>query len=812
VWKYDTLQRKIGPFLELSVSSQNEGVRVIMGDSQPSRFPEPFNQREVTILGLIKQGLTNQEIARKLCLSLDTIKWYNQEIFSKLGVHSRTQAIEKAGEYGLLDLQAATPARITPHPAHNLPAQLNSFIGRKKELASLRKLLQTNYIRLVTIVGPNGVGKTRLSLELSRRLLPNFRDGAYFVSLAPLKDPGLVAFAIAQAFGIRETSGHPFQETLTDSLRDRQLLLVLDNFEHVLPAGLLVSELLAAAPDLKILATSRAPLRVYGEQLFPLDPLSVPDPHNLASHENLLKFEGARLFVERATAIHPDFTLSAEDAAPVAKICCRLDGLPLAIELAAARTRTLSPAVMAAQFDGRQGRFPFPMLTQGARDAPARHQTLHNAIAWSHDLLQADQQALFRRLGVFTGGCAGEAAEAVCQGSRAILDALVDMNLLIQSEVEGEPRFNMLEMIRAYALEQLGLSGEEQTYRSRHAEYYLALIRDFSSKLNSLNGLAWIRALEREWDNLRNVLAWSLSTKDPAALEARVTTVYTYLRGMQLPYSEQRQWLEKAAVRLLEISPPAGDREQSLLYMDLWGLAGTEAYFQGDYPAARAFLERFLPTLAAIGDKFRLVDWLFPYCWTLLALGEYYQARVGAEQALSLSRELAVTSRIGQSLKLLAGLAWLEGDFEQAESLSTQTLDCFIEAQEPLWQAMQLANLGMLAQAQGDQARARELYLESLVLCWNLIDMWGLGLSLEKVARSAAAYGQLLQSARLFAAAQTLLQAIGYALEPLERPGHKQYLSLVRNGLDPDSFTAAWAEGQALTLEQAVAEALEAFS
>jgi len=783
-----------------------------MSDIQPSRFPESFNQREVDILCLIKQGLTNQEIARKLYLSLSTVKWYNQNIFIKLGVNSRTQAIEKAQEYGLIEPQAAVSAQTIPHPKHNLPARPNSFIGRKKELASLRRLLQARDIRLVTILGPSGVGKTRLSLELAHQLASNFRDGAFFVSLAPLNDPALVASAIAQAFGIRETSGRPLQEILADSLREQQLLLLLDNFEHLLPAASLVSELLAAASGLKILATSRAPLRVYGEQLFPLSPLSVPDPENLPSHENLMKFEGARLFVERARAVKPDFVLSAEQAAPVAKICQRLDGLPLALELAAAHTRTLSPADMAAQFDGREGRFPFAMLAKGPRDAPARHHTLHSAIAWSYDLLEAEAQALFRRLGVFAGGCTLEAVEAVCQKPCDMLESLVDMNLLIQSDVEGERRFGMLEMIRAFALEQLGLSGEDETYRKRHAKYYLALALECDLKLNSLREPAWIHVLERERDNMRLALAWGLSPNDHASLEARVKAVHACLGQMHLPLSEQRQWTEKALSRLLEISPPALDREQSLFLSDLMAMAGNTAYFQGDYAAARALLERGQSIARALDDKWRLAGTLTVTCWTLLALGEEDSAKASAEEVLSLGHKIEDAEMIGNALTHLGYLAGLRRDFDQAESLYAESLVLFREAQKHWWVANSLLNKGQMMQERNEQARAREIYREGLVVSYNLGDISMFGQSLEKAARSAAAYGQLRQAAHLFAAADALFQSTGYVLEVPERPGHEKYLSLVRNGLDPVEFTAAWAEGQALTPEQAVAEAREALA
>jgi predicted ATPase/DNA-binding CsgD family transcriptional regulator len=779
-----------------------------MGDIQFSRFPEPFNQREVDILGLIKQGLSNQEIAHKLFLSLATVKWYNHNIFNKLGVNNRTQAIEKAQEYGLIEQIAIPSISTTLRLKHNLPARPNSFIGRKQELTSLRRLFQTKDIRLVTILGPNGVGKTRLSLELAHQLTPNFRDGAYFVSLAPLNDFALVASAIAHTFGIRETSGHTLQDTLADSLREWQLLLLLDNFEHVLPAALLVSELLAAAPGLKILATSRAPLRVYGEQLFPLSPLSVPDPQNQPSHENLLRFDGARLFVERARAVRPDFDLSASNAPHIVKICQRLDGLPLAIELAAARARTLSPAVMAAQFDGREGRFPFQMLAQGARDAPARHQTLHNAIAWSYDLLEVEAQALFRRLGVFAGGCTQDAVEAVCQGSLAALESLVDMNLLIQSEVEGAPRFEMLEMIRAYALEQLDRCGERDLIRQGHADYYLALVETFSSKFNSLNGLVLLDRLKWERNNLRNVLTWSLLESSQHPLPQRIRIVLTWLEAMHLPSGEDRQWIEKALSRLAEYPGASVDREMLMLQADLRVLDGWKVYTEGDYPAARDIWKQALSFTRRLDDKFRLSNVLVGLSWTLVTLGHHRQAKVTAEQALSLGRQIENAWAIGQGLNILGCLELLHGNHDRAESLYAESLDCFKQAQNPSWEAVMLLNIGQSVQDRDDQARARELYLEALSRCWKLVDVWGIGLSLEKVACSAAAYRQYRKAARLFAAAQKLHQSIGYMLEIVERLGHEKYLPLVQHGLSPAEFAAAWAEGQALTLEQAVAEAL----
>jgi predicted ATPase/DNA-binding CsgD family transcriptional regulator len=784
-------------------------VQVFMGSSLPSGLMEPFNQREVDILCLIKQGLTNLEIAHHLFLSLETIKWYNQKIYNKLGVNNRTQALEKAGKYGLIDPQAAPASGTSPRFQHNLPARLSSFIGRKKELSMLRRLFQAKDIRLVTIVGPNGIGKTRLGLELTHRLAVYFRDGAFFISLAPLNDPGMVASAIAQVLGLHETRAQPILEALKDTLRDRQLLLMLDNFEHLLPAALLASDLLVCVPGLKILATSRAPLCVYGEHLFILPPLPVPDPRNLPPHENLLRFDSTRLFVERARAVHPGFALSTDNAASVAEICHRLDGLPLAIELAAARAQGLSPADIAAQFDGRSGFFPFHILAKGPKDAPARHQTLHNAIAWSYDLLEADEQALFRRLGVFAGGCTLEAVEAICQEKYPAVESLVDKNLLIRSEFDGEPRFEMLEMIRAYALEQLEQSSEGDLIHQQHAEYYLSLIKDSDSKLNSPNGLAWLSRLEREWDNLRLVLAWGLSASSSMTLEQRLSVVKDQLEATHLPSSERRQWLEKALSLLAEIPGAFINKEQRCLQAELWQQAGGTAYFQGDYPAARGFMKKGVSIFQKLNNKLRLSGVLIGLSWTFLALGEPGKAKASAERALYLGRQIEDAGVIAHALNHLGGLAWSQGKYDQADSLLAESQACFKEAQDPLWEAILYVSMGMVAQDRGDQARARFLYLEGLTRCWQLTDLWGIGLSLEKVALSAAAYGQLMQAARLFAVADTLFQSYGYALENQQRRRHEFYLSRVKDGLGAASFTAAWAEGQSLSLEQAVALALD---
>jgi len=408
------------------------------------------------------------------------------------------------------DLPADFPSLKTlDNRPNNLPAQAALLVGREKEIEAVRGRLLRPDVRLLTLTGPGGTGKTRLALQVAAEVLDDFEHGVFFVALAPISDPGLVVPTMAQTLGLKETAGQPLIETLKDYLRDRALMLVLDNFEQVLAAASRVAELLAAGPQLKVLVTSRAVLRVYGEHEFPVPPLTLPDPQRLPPPERLTQYEAVRLFIERALAVKPDFAVTNDNAPAVAEICRRLDGLPLALELAAARIRLLPPQAMLARLERR-----LPLLTGGARDLPARQQTLRNAIAWGYDLLGPGEQTLFRRLAVFVGGCTLEAAEAVGGGAVEVLDgieSLVGKSLLRQEEgVGGEPWFAMLETIREFALERLEESGEAEAIRRQHAAHYLELAEQAESALKGSQQMAWLEQLEREHDNLRAALRRSV--------------------------------------------------------------------------------------------------------------------------------------------------------------------------------------------------------------------------------------------------------------------------------------------------------------
>jgi predicted ATPase/DNA-binding CsgD family transcriptional regulator len=440
-----------------------------MVNTQQPNLLDPLSTREREILRLLADGLSDAEIARKLVLTVGTVKWYNRQIYSKLGMRNRTLAIAQVQRLGLLDEQ--TKPISGAEPRHNLPAQITSFIGRGDELAEVRRRLGVS--RLVTLTGPPGTGKTRLALHVATTLLNAFEDGVFYASLAPLRDPSLVVNSIAQAMGVAEPGGKTIDSALKRYVHDKHLLLVLDNFEHLLPAASIVSELLGAAPRLAVLITSREVLRLYGEHEFAVPPLQVPDLRQQLSPDALRTYEAVDLFVQRARALAPSFTLDDANAASVAAICVHLDGLPLAIELAAARTRLYSPRTLLVRLSSR-----LDALTDGPRDLPARQKTLRDTLTWSYNLLDDDEKVLFARLGVFAGGCTLEAAQAVCSDGLALdisagLESLLNKSLLRQEAgPDGEPRFIMLETMREYALERLDEFRETDSVRERHGRYF----------------------------------------------------------------------------------------------------------------------------------------------------------------------------------------------------------------------------------------------------------------------------------------------------------------------------------------------------
>jgi predicted ATPase/DNA-binding CsgD family transcriptional regulator len=681
----------------------------------------------------------------------------------------------------------------------NLPAPLTSFFGRDAEVAAVVAIMAESGHRLVTLTGPGGVGKTCLAIAVGEALVDAFPDGVRFVNLAPINDPKLVLPAIGRAVGVRDAGRSTIADQLAGHLRDKHLLLILDNFEQVVDAGSGIAHLLSSCPHLNALVASRAQLRLTGEYEYAVPPLPLPADGAAPNRDQFLEIPSIRLFVARAQETDSGFALTEENVGAVAEICRRLDGLPLAIELAAAWIRLLPPSALVTRLEHR-----LSMLTGGGRDLPSRQQTIRNSIAWSYDLLSPDERQLFRRLAVFVGGFTLDAAEAIAGDSDrpSVLDCLARLTesslLRREGSQTGEARLGMLETVREFGLQQLGASEEEDEIRRRHASFYLDLAERAASSLRGADQVVWLDRLTADHDNLRQAFN-RLTTPDTAGECLRFASAcghFWYVRGYM---REGRMRLERA----LELAPPEPTAARARALNEL----GRLVYVARDLPAAAMIAKEALGLWRAVKDRAGEAQAL-----NILAMTEENQFRWDSakslyEEALAIWRELDDPSRVGSVLSLLGGVAFGQGNLAQARALEHEAAAMFRELGDRRGEALCAWYLGMFAASHGRWVEAAQRHRDALQGLSEVRDAAWLAKPIIGLAATAGACGYPEAAVRLLGAADESLDRIGATLMPFDLPGHELASTSAQTALGEPYYSVARSAGRHLEIDELLIEA-----
>jgi predicted ATPase/DNA-binding XRE family transcriptional regulator len=764
-------------------------------------YREQRGLTQEALAGLVQGGITVETISNIERGRTRPHRSTLEKLMDALGLdRPQRQALLAAWQQRAASQPAGVPVPALAAPAPmptGLPPAPTLLVGREHAEAAVVHLLQRAGARLLTLTGPGGVGKTRLALQVAGSMREWFPDGVTFVDLAPLREAHLVPMAITQALGVVEQGGQPLLATLIAYLARRRHLLVLDNFEQVIDAAEDIARLRAACPELRLLVTSRVPLRLRGEQVYPVLPLALPTPGEALDSEALGRVPAVALFVQRAREQRPDFVLSAHNAAAVAALCTRLDGLPLAIELAAARVGVLSPAALLARMDGA-----LAVLTGGPRDLPARQRTLHDTIAWSEDLLSPNEQRLFVRLAVFAGGSTLEAAEAVCQCEVTQLASLVGASLLVCEEgSNGKARYRLLETVREYALHRLAESGQQEAIRERHLHYYLAIAEQAASALFGPQQAIWLEDLEHDLANMRVALQWARQQGQRATglTLAGALAPFWSIRGHA---SEGRRWL----IALIA-ERDTGEVSAAVRARAFYG-AGLLANSQGDQHQAIVWLEQAVALYHEAGDPVGAVRALNTLGGVAYDQGDLQGAMLRFKESVVQARAAHDTGEVARGLANIGEVHYHLDDLDQAAACHVEALSLARRAGRVDVEAYQLSDLGNVARRRGDLAQAAALHRQALELKRSLRDHRRIAISLEDLAALAVAEGRMERAARLLGAAGALRETIGTPLPVPERVVTEQTAAAARLTMGESAWAAAFAAGRALPLAQAIAEAL----